>query len=114
MYYFYIIYKLSPSSLLISYIIKKFLETRSLRKKQRFFLKNLKRYLNHYKKYILSKRIKGIRIHVKGRINKKNRSHIYKIQLGSIPLSTISQKILYTFCPAFTIYGSFGIKVWIA
>lgn len=114
MYYFYFFNKLKPSSLLMSYIIKKFFETRSLRKKQRSFLKSLKKCLNQYKTHLLSEQVKGIKIHIKGRLNGRNRSSLYKIRIGSVPLSTLSQKILYSFCPAFTIYGSFGIKVWIA
>jgi small subunit ribosomal protein S3 len=112
-YYFYIMKKTRPSSLLIAYFLKKILETRSLKKKQRFFFNNLRRFLNIFKNNKLFLNIKGIKIHVKGRLNGRNRSSLYKIQIGSIPLSTISQRISYTFIPAFTIYGSFGIKVWI-
>jgi Ribosomal protein S3, C-terminal domain len=109
-YYFYLMKKVSLSSILISYFIKNILETHSLKKKQKFFLNNLKIFLSFYK----NSKIKGIKIYIKGCLDGKDRSLLYKIQYGSISISTLTTKILYTFCPAFTVHGSFGIKVWVA
>lgn len=114
-YYFYIMNKTFPSALLVASILKKVLEKRSLKKKQRFFLKSLRRFLNRFKNdKNIFKYIKGIKIYIKGRLNGRDRASIYKIQVGSISGSMVMQKIDYVFIPIFTIYGSFGIKVWIA
>lgn len=113
-YYFYIMSKTRLSSLLICYFLKKILENRSLKKKQRFFFNSLRRFLHIFKDCGFLDSAKGIKIQIKGRLGGRNRSSIYRIQLGSVTLSTISQKISYTFVPALTIHGSFGIKVWIA
>lgn len=113
-YYFYIMYKTNPSSLLIGNFIKKFLGKKSLRKKQKFFLNSLRRFIISFKKKKLFEKIKGLKIQIKGKLNGKDRSLIYRIRLGSIPLSTISQKINYNLFPVNTLFGCFGVKIWIA
>jgi hypothetical protein len=113
-YYFYIMHKTNPSSLLIGNFIKKFLGKKSLRKKQKFFLNSLRRFIISFKKKKLFEKIKGLKIQIKGKLNGKDRSLIYRIKLGSIPLSTISQKINYNLFPVNTLFGCFGVKIWIA
>lgn len=113
-YYFYIMFFNTPSAYLVSSVIKKFFENRSQRKKQRFFFNNLRKFLYTYRKEVFFNKIQGIKIEIKGKMNGRDRSSLYRIRLGSVPLSTISSNISYAFLPAFTIYGSFGIKVWIA
>lgn len=112
-YYFYIMYKTYPSSLLIGNFIKKFLGKRSLRKKQRFFLNNLRRFITSFFKRELFEKLKGLKIQIKGKLNGKDRAFNYRIRIGSVPLSTISQKINYNFFPVNTLFGSFGVKIWI-
>ena len=70
-----------------------------------------KQFLNENTHFL--KKFKGFKIHVKGRLNGRNRSTIYKHQFGPVSLQNFSKKIDYCFWPAFTIYGVFGIKVWI-
>lgn len=113
-YYFLMMRKFGISSSLLCYCIKNLIETRSLRKKQLFFLRNLKAFLRSFCGSNLFSLIKGIKILVTGRLNGRSRASFYKIQLGSLPLSTFSEKISYTFVPAFNVYGSYGIKVWIS
>lgn len=113
-YYFLIMRKFGISSSLLCYCLKDLIETPSLRKKQLFFLRNLKGFLVSYFVTELFSLIKGIKILVTGRINGRSRGSFYKIQIGSLPFSTFSQKISYTFIPAFNVYGSYGIKVWIS
>lgn len=81
-------------------------------RKHRFFFYFLKRTL---KLFIISKlsRIKGIKIVIKGRINKSKRTKNYFIQLGSIPLQTLNSHINYSQTISYTKTGTFGIKVWI-
>jgi hypothetical protein len=113
-YYFFIMFYNTSSAYLIGSVIKKFFENRAQRKKQRFFFNNLRKFLYNYRKEIFFDNIQGIKIEIKGKMNGRDRSSLYRIRLGSVPLSTISKNISYAFLPAFTIYGSFGIKVWIA
>nr|BBB45732.1 ribosomal protein S3 [Heterosigma akashiwo] len=111
-YLFTLMNNTKPTAMLIANYLKLILENKSYRKRQRFFLNNLRRFL--IQNPALLSKVKGIKIQVKGRLNGRNRSTIYTIQLGSLPLQTLSKEIDYTFVPAFTLYGAFGIKVWIA
>jgi len=113
-YYFYVMRQTKLSPLLIGYFLKRILETRALRKKQRFLFSSLRRFLHIFSDCDFLAEAKGLKIQIKGRFGGKNRSSVYRIQLGSLTLSTISQKISYAFVPALTVNGSFGIKVWIA
>jgi len=54
----------------------------------------------------------GIRVQWKGRLSGSDRSKKESFQQGQIPLHTIDAKIDYGYSPAFTIYGTCGIKVW--
>jgi len=54
----------------------------------------------------------GIRVQWKGRLSGSDRSKKESFQHGQIPLHTIDAKIDYGYSPAFTIYGTCGIKVW--
>lgn len=58
--------------------------------------------------------IDGIKILIKGRFNKRRRTKKVVIQQGQISLQTIRTSIDYFQTQAVTIYGSFGIKVWIS
>lgn len=58
--------------------------------------------------------IDGIKILIKGRFNKRRRTKKIVLQQGQISLQTIKTPIDYFQTQAVTIYGSFGIKVWIS
>lgn len=58
--------------------------------------------------------IDGIKILIKGRFNKRRRTKKIVLQEGQISLQTINTPIDYYQTQAITIYGSFGIKVWIS
>ena len=55
----------------------------------------------------------GVRVQWKGRLSGSDRSKKESFQQGQIPLHTISAKIDYGYSPAFTIYGTCGVKVWL-
>lgn len=58
--------------------------------------------------------IDGIKILIKGRFNKRRRTKKIVLQEGLISLQTIESPIDYHQTQAITIYGSFGIKIWIS
>lgn len=58
--------------------------------------------------------IEGIKILIKGRFNKRRRTKKVVLQQGQISLQTIRTPIDYFQTQAVTIYGTFGIKVWIS
>lgn len=58
--------------------------------------------------------IEGIKIMIKGRFNKRRRTKTIVLQQGEISLQTLKTPIDYHQTQAITLYGSFGIKVWIA
>lgn len=57
--------------------------------------------------------VKGVKIVVKGRINGKSRSKNFIIQIGKISLQTFDMIVCYSQSVAFTVYGTFGVKVWV-
>ena len=58
--------------------------------------------------------VDGIKILIKGRFNKRRRTKKVVLQEGQISLQTINIPIDYYQTQAVTIYGSFGIKIWIS
>ena len=56
---------------------------------------------------------KGIRIVLSGRIGGAEISRREKLQVGTVPLSTIRENIDYASSPALTKKGYIGVKVWI-
>ena len=62
----------------------------------------------------LQKNIKGIKIHLSGRLNGVDRARTVKFNWGSLPLNTLKTKMEFAKNTAFTKYGTIGIKVWIA
>lgn len=84
----------------------------SVMKRHNFFLNFLKRAFILMLGSNFSK-LKGIKIVIKGRLNGNPRSSIRIVQIGKIPLQTFDAIIDYSQSVAFTLYGTFGIKVWI-
>jgi hypothetical protein len=58
--------------------------------------------------------ISGMRILIKGRLNKRRRTKKFLFSSGQFSLQTMDLGVDYYQTQANTIYGSFGIKVWIA
>jgi hypothetical protein len=96
------------SRLLVEFLIikLKFIKTQN---KVIFYLKLILTEL--VKKEIF--KINGLKLIIKGRLNKSPRSRKKEIVLGSIPLQTIRTKIDYCQSTAFTSVGTFGLKLWI-
>jgi hypothetical protein len=57
--------------------------------------------------------LKGLKITINGKLKGKPRSHKYTYTTGSVPIQTIHYNIDYAKEHAFTIYGVFGIKLWV-
>ena len=98
---------------LLSSFIKSFLESS---RKQLLLVKFLQKILSVFFEKLPSKvrAIEGIKILIKGRFNKRRRTKTYVIQEGQISLQTINLPIDYSQSYAITLYGSFGIKIWIS
>jgi len=89
-------------------------QLQKLTKQQNFFFNFLKESLALLIAQKFSK-VKGIKIVIKGRIKKANRSKIYRIKLGKISLISINSKISYAEHTAFTSSkGTIGVKTWIS
>lgn len=58
-------------------------------------------------------RISGVKIVIKGRFNKAPRAKTGNIHFGKFSLQSFNSKIDYYQSTAFTINGTFGIKVWL-
>lgn len=84
----------------------------TVRKKDNFFLGFLKQSIMLLVKSEFSCLI-GIKIVIKGRFNKVPRATTHNIQLGNFSLQSFNSKIDYYQSTAFTINGTFGIKVWL-
>jgi len=82
------------------------------RKSQNRFLVFIKSLLNHILTHNLIN-IKGLRVSIKGRINGAPRSKVWVASEGKMSLQCIDTKIDYYYLPSQTVYGTFGVKVWI-
>lgn len=58
--------------------------------------------------------VNGIKILIKGRFNKRRRTKTVIIQEGQIALQTLNIPLDYCQTYAVTLYGSFGVKVWLS
>lgn len=56
---------------------------------------------------------KGVKIRLSGRIAGAEIGRREKIQLGTVPLSTIREVVVYSHVPSLTKKGYIGVKVWI-
>jgi len=86
----------------------------SKRKHNKFFL-----FLKHLFNCIVSNMfslinpILGIKFFIGGRIRGKDRGSTKLIQLGKISTQSISKNIAFFSCPSYTLYGVFGLKMWV-
>ena len=58
-----------------------------------------------------SKEVIGVRIQVSGNLQGSERKKKRVVQVGTIPLQTISSNVKFVYKPAITKYGVFGVKV---
>lgn len=57
--------------------------------------------------------IRGVRVRVSGRLNGAEIARSEPFVKGKIPLSSLKEDIDYAHIPAFTTYGTIGIKIWV-
>jgi len=58
---------------------------------------------------------KVLKFQLKGRLNNSDRTKIYKSVIGNkgIKANSISEEILYSFSHVFSLYGTFGFRIWL-
>jgi hypothetical protein len=91
---------------------------RSLHKKKHnfylYFLKDLfNQFLELKSTFLYENRIKGIKFLLNGKNSGKLRSSKAKLILGSVPIKTIENDIVYSQYNVQTLHGSFGFKIWV-
>ena len=84
----------------------------SISRKDNYFLGFLKQTIMLLVKYE-SSCLAGIKIAIKGRFNRAPRARTVKIHFGKFSLQSFSSKIDYYQSTAYTINGTFGVKVWL-
>jgi small subunit ribosomal protein S3 len=72
-----------------------------------------KRVLGQTSERVMNAGAQGVRIVLSGRIGGAEIGRREKIQVGTVPLSTIREEIEYAQFPALTKKGYIGVKVWI-
>ncbi|MDP2649583.1 MAG: 30S ribosomal protein S3 [bacterium] len=72
-----------------------------------------KRILGQTSERVMTAGAKGVRILIAGRIGGSEIGRREKVQLGTVPLSTIRAHISFASVPALTKKGYIGVKVWI-
>lgn len=72
-----------------------------------------KRVLTSTVERVMGAGAKGVRIVLSGRVGGAEISRREKLQVGTVPLSTIRENISYASSPALTKKGYIGVKVWI-
>jgi hypothetical protein len=98
-------------AVLIAEFLAKQLEQKKL-KRHNFFLYFVRNCLKTFRKSQNSK-IEGIKIKIKGRLNKRPRARHKIFKIGKeIPALSIKSKISYCEKVAFTSNGTIGIKIW--
>lgn len=72
-----------------------------------------KRVLNQNAERVMASGAKGVKILLSGRIAGSEIGRREKIHIGTVPLSTIRERIDYASVPSLTKKGYIGVKVWI-
>jgi len=55
--------------------------------------------------------IHGFHTLISGKINGKSRAFKYSIRFGRVAINTLSYSVNYEFCPSYSVFGTFGIKI---
>ena len=58
-------------------------------------------------------KILGLKFIIAGRFRAKDRSKKKLITLGRVPLSSLSKDVDFSSCHVYTVYGAFGLKMWV-
>jgi small subunit ribosomal protein S3 len=72
-----------------------------------------KRILGQNADRVMAAGAKGVRILLSGRIAGSEIGRREKIQVGTVPLSTIREHVTFASVPSLTKKGYIGVKVWI-
>lgn len=64
--------------------------------------------------YTNKQTISGIKFIINGKLKGKTRSKSFNQVFGAVPIQTLKCNIEYAKSHAFTIYGVFGIKIWVS
>lgn len=72
-----------------------------------------KRVLNQNAERVMAAGAKGVKILLSGRIAGSEIGRREKIHIGTVPLSTIREHVVYASYPSLTKKGYIGVKVWI-
>ncbi|MBR11270.1 MAG: hypothetical protein CMP48_26780 [Rickettsiales bacterium] len=85
------------------------------KKKHARFLLLMKQLFNSLisNKNFKKSNIMGVKFIVGGKLKGKPRSSNYVISLGQIPLQSLGKNIEFAKAHAFTVYGVFGLKIWV-
>ena len=59
------------------------------------------------------KQLRGYRIGIYGKINSSDRTRLFYINSGRIPIQTFSEQINYASAQSRARAGTFGIKIWV-
>ena len=57
--------------------------------------------------------LKGFKLNISGNLKGKKRSSDHSITFGPFPLQSFNKHIEFAKADAFTIYGIFGLKIWV-
>lgn len=78
------------------------------------FVNNLFKTIIFHSSVLKTKlKIKGVKFILSGRIGAKPRAKVKYFQVGSTPIQTIQKHITFSKIHIYTIYGIFGIKLWV-
>lgn len=85
-------------------------------RKQLFIVKFLKKVLQVFFQKLPNSflAVDGIKILIKGRFNKRRRTKKVVLGEGQISLQSLDTSLDYCQTQAITLYGSFGVKIWIS
>jgi len=72
-----------------------------------------RRVMNELAEEVMSRGVKGIKIELSGRLGGVKIARTARVELGSVPLSTLRAKIDFARDTARTRYGAIGVKVWV-
>ena len=105
----YFIFNLDNIELLVRYLGSLLYENHKHKVKIRFFIKSiyfliLNRLIN----------LKGLKLYISGKLNKKMKSSKYAYKFGEIWLNTLDTSIRYYYLPLYTKFGVFSIKIWLS
>lgn len=113
--YLNVLLTVKGSAFFLSNIISsqlQFMRSRADRKSQARFLVFISNLLTYVYKNNTTN-IKGIKVSIHGRINGVPRSKAWSASEGKLSLQRIDTEMDYYYLPSQTVYGTFGVKVWI-